>query len=220
MNLVDFVQSATSWSALLLAIGVFGFAPGFVVRLLVFGYDRKNPRRQELVAELYAVPRWKRPMWVAQQLETVLFEGLGPRVKKALTRRKSPKVGIIEPIRVRIGPWHVEEYALRRIATKLVETVLTLTLEFQTTPIAQHLYRSVQRMAHAMTTVEDPKPMIDAIAQVLVDALDVNLRVGHEAPVQPQERLVWQAVCHLGLVYERDRLQILETANERTNRRP
>ena len=32
--------------------------------------------RIELVAELYAVPRIQRPLWVAEQLETALFEGL------------------------------------------------------------------------------------------------------------------------------------------------
>lgn len=59
---------------------VFGFAPGFCLRLIVRAYPRNDPRRSELIAELYAVPRIKRPLWVAEQLEVALFEGLGHRV--------------------------------------------------------------------------------------------------------------------------------------------
>jgi hypothetical protein len=39
------------------------------------------PGRQELLAELHAVPRADRPFWVAEQLEIAFFEGLRGRVE-------------------------------------------------------------------------------------------------------------------------------------------
>lgn len=50
-------------------------------------YDREDPRRAERIAELYDVPRLKRPFWVAEQVETAIFDGLGPRIRWALTGR-------------------------------------------------------------------------------------------------------------------------------------
>lgn len=74
----------------MLVLVVFGFTPGFCLRLIVLAYPRNDPRRTELIAELYAEPRIQRPLWVAEQLEVGLFEGLGHRlsaVSHRLTRR-------------------------------------------------------------------------------------------------------------------------------------
>jgi hypothetical protein len=68
-----------SWPMLVLALAAFGFAPGLVLRLIVLTFPRHDPRRQELLGELYAVPRFERPFWVAEQLEVALFEGLRGR---------------------------------------------------------------------------------------------------------------------------------------------
>ena len=68
-----------AWPALGAAILVFGFAPGAALRVIVLFYRRDHPRRQELLGELYAVPRMERPFWVAEQLEIALFEGLRDR---------------------------------------------------------------------------------------------------------------------------------------------
>ncbi|MGH3898141.1 MAG: hypothetical protein ACRDTA_07770 [Pseudonocardiaceae bacterium] len=87
MNVVELLDSLASWSTLLLAIIVYGFAPGFLLRLIVLAYERDDPRRGELIAELYAVPRLKRPFWVAEQLEKALFGGLSLRIKRAATGR-------------------------------------------------------------------------------------------------------------------------------------
>ncbi|MGH3692889.1 MAG: NACHT domain-containing protein [Pseudonocardiaceae bacterium] len=78
--MTELIDMVASWRTLLLAVAVFGFAPGFTLRLLVKIYPRDDPRRQELVAELYSRKRIERPLWVAEQLETVLFEGLPHRV--------------------------------------------------------------------------------------------------------------------------------------------
>jgi hypothetical protein len=62
------------------AILIFGFAPGATIRLIALIYPRDNPRRKELIGELYAVPRNERPFWVAEQLEVALFDGLPARL--------------------------------------------------------------------------------------------------------------------------------------------
>lgn len=92
--MVELLQTVASWPTLLLVVVVFGFAPGFCLRLIVLAYPRSDPRRSELIAELYAVPRIQRPLWVAEQLEVALFEGLSHRLRAALRqlarRRRSP----------------------------------------------------------------------------------------------------------------------------------
>lgn len=60
---------------ILLALLVFGFAPGLLLRMIVLLFQKGDPRRRELVAELYAVPRWDQLFWVAQHLELALVEG-------------------------------------------------------------------------------------------------------------------------------------------------
>lgn len=80
-------DAALSWPTFLIVLLVFGFAPGAVLRLVVLAFHRDDPRRQELIAELYAVPRLMRPIWVAEQMEVALFEGLGERLEWAATGR-------------------------------------------------------------------------------------------------------------------------------------
>ena len=66
--------------AFALAVLIFGFAPGFVLALVVRLIPDPD-RRAELQAELYTVPRYDRPFWVAQQFEVALRVGLSPRVE-------------------------------------------------------------------------------------------------------------------------------------------
>jgi hypothetical protein len=74
---VDLVSG--SWKALLAALLIFGFAPGLCTRLISLVYPKHDARRQEMVAEVYVVPRWERPFWVFQQLETAILSGLPAR---------------------------------------------------------------------------------------------------------------------------------------------
>ncbi len=87
--MAELLDMVASWPSLLLVLFVFGFAPGFCLRLIVLAYPRDDPRRAELIAELYAVPRIQRPLWVAEQLEVALFEGLARRVSAVLRRLSS-----------------------------------------------------------------------------------------------------------------------------------
>ena len=85
------IAQLLAWPTLGVALLVFGFAPGVVLRLIVLFYRRDNPRRQELLGELYAVPRIERPFWVAEQLEVALFEGLRDRLR-AWRDRRTPRI--------------------------------------------------------------------------------------------------------------------------------
>ncbi|WP_410619073.1 hypothetical protein [Amycolatopsis sp. cmx-8-4] len=86
------LDAVASWQTLLVALALYGFAPGFVLRLLVRLYPKQDPRRTELVAELYAVPRLSRPFWVADALAAVLIEGLPRRIKAVQDRRREKKL--------------------------------------------------------------------------------------------------------------------------------
>lgn len=68
-------------------LAIFGLLPGVVTRLLARIYPTFDPRRLEMIAELYAVPRWDQPWWVAQQTERALHEGISARVKERRTAR-------------------------------------------------------------------------------------------------------------------------------------
>lgn len=74
------ITQVIAWPTLLIALVVFGFAPGAVLRLIVLAFRRDDPRRSELLAELPHVPRIERPFWVCEQLEVALFEGLFRRL--------------------------------------------------------------------------------------------------------------------------------------------
>jgi hypothetical protein len=86
--MAELLAAVTSWPGLVLVLVVFGFAPRFCLRLIVLAYPSSDPRRTELIAELYAVPRIERPLWVAEQLEVALFEGLIHRLRGRRMARK------------------------------------------------------------------------------------------------------------------------------------
>ncbi len=73
--------------AFFVAVLIWGVLPGAAIRLIVRLYPKGHERRKELVSEVYAVPIWERPFWVASQLELGLVEGVTLRHDRA--RRKS-----------------------------------------------------------------------------------------------------------------------------------
>jgi hypothetical protein len=83
----ELLDAIVSWRAFLVALVVFGFAPGALLRLIVLAFHRDDPRRNELLAELHRVPRLERPFWVFEQLEVALFEGVWERVMWAAAGR-------------------------------------------------------------------------------------------------------------------------------------
>lgn len=87
MTGAELIADILNWKWYLLTLLVHGLAPGLLLRVIVVAFDKNDPRRQELIAELYAVPFVRRPYWVAQQLETALSDGIWPRFTWILTGR-------------------------------------------------------------------------------------------------------------------------------------
>jgi hypothetical protein len=85
------LDAVIAWQAFGVALLVFGFAPGALLRRITLAFPRDDPRRNELRAELYTVPRLERPFWVLEQLEVALFEGVWARVAKASSQAKKAK---------------------------------------------------------------------------------------------------------------------------------
>jgi hypothetical protein len=79
--------SLQAWPLFLLALLVYGFAPGLLLRLIVRAFHPEDPRREELLAEIHGVPRLERPFWVFEQLEVAISEGLWGRIVWAATGR-------------------------------------------------------------------------------------------------------------------------------------
>ena len=94
----------SDWRAYLLFVLVCGLTPGFALRILVRAYPRDHPRRMELIAELYAQRYLERPLFVAQQLETAISEGLPARWRSL--RRAKPKVSLGE----RFADWRLRAF--------------------------------------------------------------------------------------------------------------
>ena len=67
------------WQSILAFLLLFGLAPGCVLRLMVHLYPKGHERRQELIAQLYALKFIDRPLFVVQQIERCLFEGIPAR---------------------------------------------------------------------------------------------------------------------------------------------
>lgn len=66
----------------LLIVGLaFGFAPGLLAKLIAIAYPPKDPRRAEMIAEIYTIPYKERPLWVFEQAERALTEGIPARVR-------------------------------------------------------------------------------------------------------------------------------------------
>lgn len=90
---------ASAWHVFPLGVFVvaitLGFMPGRLLRLIVWLYPKRHPRRDELIAELYVLGYLKRPVWVLEQLETALTEGCRARIqarRERAARARLPEV--------------------------------------------------------------------------------------------------------------------------------
>lgn len=88
-----------TWVSALVIILIFGFAPRLLTRILSFAFPKDDPRREELVGEVDAIPYRSRPFFVAEQLEVALIEGIGGRLRllwiKNITYRWSLGDGVM-----------------------------------------------------------------------------------------------------------------------------
>lgn len=84
MTAAELITELVDWKLGLLAIFVYAVCPQWILRLLVRAYGRDDPRRYELLGEVYAVPYVRRPFWVAEQVETALADAAMPRLRWAI----------------------------------------------------------------------------------------------------------------------------------------
>lgn len=68
------------WQLVLLGLLLFGFFPRLLLRILVLAFP-DGERRAEVLGDLDAIDYIKRPLFVAEQLEVALVEGLGGRAR-------------------------------------------------------------------------------------------------------------------------------------------
>ena len=93
----DLLEALKSpWQFLLAAIFI-GFIPRLILRVVLFAYRKDNPHRREILAEYFAVPRIWRLIWVFEQAEAALFEGLPERWSK---RRRSRVMLAVRPVSI------------------------------------------------------------------------------------------------------------------------
>jgi hypothetical protein len=93
----EILEALTSPRAFAASLVVFAFLPGLALRLIVCLYPKGHPRRTELLGELYAMPQWRRPWFVAEQFETALCEGLPVRVSDSIDKSRRALTGIDLP---------------------------------------------------------------------------------------------------------------------------
>lgn len=83
MNLL--AQFGDTWGWLAgagVALVVLGVFPGLILRVIARAWPKNDPRRKEMIGELYGVPWAERPLWVGEQIERMFTEGLPARFQK------------------------------------------------------------------------------------------------------------------------------------------
>lgn len=83
-----------SWKMWLVALFAFGFGPRLILRVVVHAWPEDDGRRRETLAALEHVSYARRPLFVAEQIEAALVDGLWPRIRRQLRRRTSSFRGI------------------------------------------------------------------------------------------------------------------------------
>lgn len=181
-------MASLSWQivslpTLLIALLIFGFAPGAVLRLIVLFFPRDDPRRRELLGELYAVPRIERPFWVAQQLEIALFEGLRDRFRawRAAWQSRSSSAATRAPTGWRVGDHEVPDLTSAMVLADLLAADLPADTRPPTgsssaeakspvaiqapLPEAHELQRTIVNLEHALTARVKVEQAIGVLAE-------------------------------------------------------
>ncbi len=97
--MTDIVDALLSPRAIAVVLLLLALAPNLVLRCLVKAYPCDDPRRRELLSELRAVPIGERPVWVVEQIETALLDGLSSRLRSRKHGRRDRR-----PVRARLLP--------------------------------------------------------------------------------------------------------------------
>jgi hypothetical protein len=81
VNVADIISSIGLWPLLVIVVVCWGIAPTLIVRLASMLYPREDPRRQEMVAEMHAVPRRERPLWALEEATRAIWDGVPERIR-------------------------------------------------------------------------------------------------------------------------------------------
>jgi hypothetical protein len=77
------------WKGLLITCIIFGFAPRLCLRIISKAWPKGDPTRQAIIADLVMVPAWRRPIYVFEQLENALSDGLPTRWRERQWQRRT-----------------------------------------------------------------------------------------------------------------------------------
>jgi hypothetical protein len=170
------VDLAEAPRLLVFSLVVYGFAPGAALRVIVRVYPKGHPRRNELIGELYSRPRWERPFFVAEQLETALFEALPQRLH--LLRRG-------RAVRRLLPAWIRLTASTRWLLTRRRHKSWIMTLWWR---------------PKALTVIEDLHtdedfPILDAVCDALVAIEALGPPGQDEALMCPIDGTDWMIVC-------------------------
>jgi hypothetical protein len=91
-GLLDLVPS---WPALLVAVLLFSFGPHLLLLLVLLLYPEGSDRPKQLLADLFDVPRWKKPFWVFEIALMAVFEAVPARVANRRRRAGSTQQVIL-----------------------------------------------------------------------------------------------------------------------------
>ncbi|GAB3148248.1 hypothetical protein GCM10027058_08540 [Microbacterium neimengense] len=64
----------------IIGLVVFGVMPVLAAKLMSLAFPKDDPRRPEMAAEVYSVPRWERPVWVGEQVGRIFIEAVPARM--------------------------------------------------------------------------------------------------------------------------------------------
>lgn len=182
------LAAVASLQALLFACTLFGFCPRLLVRVASHAFPCTDPRRSEMVGELRHVPRLERPLWVFEQFEIALFEGLPARVRQARARRTASEdpVGVIPVATDEQRDRHPEMSLL----TPLQRAGISLLSPLHRSALlkANYQQKSLQEIAAELDIPDESVKHVllrarRAFARVMSEGLEVDPHRGWQPPV-------------------------------------
>jgi hypothetical protein len=97
------------WSTLLIAVLIFSFVPHLLLHLVLLLYPKGNKRPAQILADLFDVPRWKKPFWVVEMALMAIFEAVPLRL--AARREGRQKISRTT--------WHLITINIMRVREKI-----------------------------------------------------------------------------------------------------
>lgn len=97
---------------------------------------------------------------------------------------------------------------LRQTTTELAKRMGSLALSCPGSITAIHLHARIERLASALSVLDDPKPMLEATRVVLAGANGIKDKLQPREELPAEERAVWNILEELDICYRRDHTEI------------